>query len=556
MRIITDWLLRKEGRAWPDIALLAALFAVPFFIFLGRGPLLVPDEARYAEIPREMLESGDFVTPRLNYVVYFEKPPLYYWLNAAAFRVFGETEFAARFFGALLGLAGVLATYAIGRAAWGRREGLLSALVLGTSAGYLVQGRLAITDMALAFFMTASLGLWYAATASPPGGRAAARCYLAYACAALAVLTKGPVGALLPAAIAALYIAAGRRWALLKETRPLKGLALFALVAAPWFALVSIRNPGFLRFFFVTQHLERYFTPNLKRHEPLLFFVPVILGGMFPWSCFFPSAIARAWEERRPVAPSPGTFMLLWAAVIFAFFTLSGSKLVTYILPMFPAAALLAGRAWSRALDAGIAAVRRQALCASLLLLAGAAGVALWGALGEDPILGRAGCAMTGTIVACAGAVALHALLKGDAARYILSLCLALYAAEVACPVLAVPALERKRSIKDLALIVKERAGEGNVVFSYCFYSQDLPFYAKRRIAVVGAESELDYGRSLQGRRNPWFIKFRTFFRLWDTQGPLFAVIHRRDVPLLRRSVTAPVRVLGTHGEKQLITNR
>lgn len=555
MRIITDWLGKKEGSAWCDLILLAAVFAVAFFLFLGRAPLLIPDEARYSEVPREMLERGDFITPHLNYVDYFEKPPLYYWLNAFSFRILGETEFAARFFSALLGLGGVLLTYCIGRAAWGRREGLLSSLVLGTSLGYLVQGRLAITDMTLTFFMTGALGLFFmAARAGEP--RAGWFYYLSYACAALAVLTKGPVGALLPGSVVVLYLLIGRRGHLLREMRPVKGFALCALIAVPWFVLVSIRNPGFPGFFFITQHLERFFTTNLKRHEPFLFFVPVLLGGMFPWSCFFPSAVAQAWRGRKSGESDPGLFMLLWAAVIFLFFTLSGSKLTPYILPMFPAAALLTGRAFSRVFDEGITVVRRQAHFASSALLAGAAGIALWGALMPDPRISRVGCAVIGIILLCAGILCFLTARRGHAVRYFFSLVLMFYIAEIAGTGFVIRAFERKRSLKELALIVRDRAGAGNTVFSYCFYAQDFPFYMKRRIAVVGAEDELAYGRSQQGRRNPWFIKFRTFFRLWDSQGPLFAVIDRDDIPLLEKSVRTPVRVLGVQGEKELITNR
>jgi len=141
-----------------DGAVLLILFGFSFFYALGHNPLLNPDEGRYAEIPREMHELHDFITPHLNYVPYFEKPPLYYWLNAVSFRVFGQTEFAVRFFSALSGLLGILLTWHIGRTIYGRREGFLGALILGTSIGYLIMGRLSITDMVLTCLMTASLG--------------------------------------------------------------------------------------------------------------------------------------------------------------------------------------------------------------------------------------------------------------------------------------------------------------------------------------------------------------------------------------------------------------
>lgn len=555
MRVITNFLARKEGRPRLDLLLLAAVFGIAFFIHLGRAPLMVPDEARYAEIPREMLESGDFVTPRLNYVLYFEKPPIYYWLNALSFRIMGETEFAARFFSALLGLGGVLLTYGIGRAAWGRREGLLSALVLGTSLGYLVQGRLAITDMTLTFFMTGALGLFLAATvAGEP--RKALLYHLAYASAALAVLTKGPVGALLPACIAALYIVLGRRWGLLREMRPVTGLALFALIVAPWFLLVSARNPGFARFFFYNQHLERFFTHELKREEPLLYFVPVLICGMFPWSCFFPSAVARAWRERRPGGPDPGTFMLLWAAVVLVFFTLSESKLAPYILPMFPAAALLAGRAFSRVFDGGIASVRRQASFASFVFLGGAAGAAAYAVFAPEPRIGRAGCAAFGAILLWAGLLGLLTARRRDAVRYFFSFCLMLYIAGIVGPGFVLRTYEKKRSVKHLALIAGERAGKGEMLFSYGFYAQDLPFYAGRRVSVVGVLNELAFGRSREERNTPWFIDYQTFYKTWDAPDALFAVLHEDDLLVLRESVRKPVRVLAREGRRALVTNR
>ena len=130
MKFFYDFLSRKEGSYGKDLSLLFLMFGVAFFQFLGTIPLIDPDEGRYAEIPREMLERGDFITPFLNYVKYFEKPPLHYWLNALSFSLFGENEFAARFPGALMGLMTVLLTYHVGRKLFGRREGLLAALIL------------------------------------------------------------------------------------------------------------------------------------------------------------------------------------------------------------------------------------------------------------------------------------------------------------------------------------------------------------------------------------------------------------------------------------------
>src|SRR5512138_213450 len=148
----------REGKARTDLALLLILFGVSFFLLLGRLPLLEPDEGRYAEIPREMLELGDFVTPHLNYVKYFEKPPLLYWLNALSFSLFGQNEFAARLPCACAGLLTILAVYWLGRELLGRRTGLLAAVVLGSSAGFIPQARIPLTDMPLTLGLTLCLG--------------------------------------------------------------------------------------------------------------------------------------------------------------------------------------------------------------------------------------------------------------------------------------------------------------------------------------------------------------------------------------------------------------
>src|SRR5512136_1785696 len=146
MRLITCFLADKEGSIKKDISLLSLIFGIAFFQFLGRMPLYEPDEGRYAEIPREMLERGDFLTPFLNYVKYFEKPPLHYWLNALSFTIFGRNEFAARFPGALMGLLTIILTYYVGRKLFSRPAGVIAALILGTSTGFLILARLDIID--------------------------------------------------------------------------------------------------------------------------------------------------------------------------------------------------------------------------------------------------------------------------------------------------------------------------------------------------------------------------------------------------------------------------
>ena len=337
-------IVRSGSGGWlRDLLLLALILGIPFFQYLGGLPLIDPDEGRYAEIPREMLERGDLITPTLNYVKYFEKPPLLYWINAASLKIFGQNEFAARFPSALCGLLTVLATYVIARQLYGRRAALISALILGTSAGFVLQSRIILTDMLLTFCLTAALGSFIVAAGREGRRSRALPWYLFYLFCALATLAKGLIGMVFPAGIIFFYLLLSRRWNLLREMRLVPGLLLFLAVAAPWFVAVSLRNPEFARFFFIHEHFERFTSTVHRRNQPFWFFVPVLLGTMLPWSFFIPGALVRAWRDRHHEDGRAGMYLLIWTALIFLFFSKSNSKLIPYILPIFPPLAILIG---------------------------------------------------------------------------------------------------------------------------------------------------------------------------------------------------------------------
>jgi len=230
-----------------DLLLISVLFGFLFFYGLGHAPLIDPDEGRYAEIPREMLERGDLITPTLNYVNYFEKPPLLYWLNAGSMKLLGQNEFAARFPSALAGLLTVLVTYVAGRRLMDRRSGLIGAFMLGSSTGFLFQSRIILTDMLLTLCLSTALFCFLLATQSQEKRRPFFYRLFFIFC-ALAVLTKGLIGIVLPAGIIFFYLLLGRRWHILPEIPWGSGLCLFLLVAAPWFVLVSLKNPEFPHF--------------------------------------------------------------------------------------------------------------------------------------------------------------------------------------------------------------------------------------------------------------------------------------------------------------------
>ena len=546
MRFFRD----EEGSPWRDLGVLLIAFGTLFFQFLGRLPLIDPDEGRYIEIPREMLERGDFVTPTLNYVKYFEKPPLHYWLNALSLSVFGENEFAARFAGTLCGLLTVLVVYHLGRRLMGRRSGLYGAILLGTAAGFLVQSRINFTDMTLTFFLTSAFAC-FALAERDAESRKARYYYLFYLFMALAVLAKGLIGIVLPGAVIFLYLLLTRRWGVLREMRLCSGGALFLLVCAPWFVLISLRNPEFPQFFFIHEHFQRFLTKVHHRYQPLWFFLPVLAGTLLPWSLFVPAALRKGWQERG--SQSQTLFLLLWAGVIFAFFSKSDSKLVPYILPVFPPLALLVGNWFARGGSARSLRWHASGTGALLVLLGGAVvGYPLFFA---RPEIGVADGALVGGLLLFQGIVSIAAGRGGDPVRLFTALAAAAYLFALGAPPVVYARVAVDKSSKEFSRVINERAGSEVKIACYSGYEQGIAFYTHRRVIVVGDPDELEFGRD-HGDHSAWFLDKAAFARLWDSPAPLFTVIRLRDLPQLKEAVKTPVAELSRVGNRALVSNR
>ncbi|HXJ09553.1 MAG TPA: glycosyltransferase family 39 protein, partial [Burkholderiales bacterium] len=308
-----------------------AVFSISILGTLGLRPLYKADESRYAEIPREMVASGDWVTPRLNGLKYFEKPPLQYWATAAFFSAFGEHDWAARLWSALAAIGGVLLVFVSGRRLFSSEAGVLGALVLAGCPLYVLLAQINTLDMALSFFLAAAIFAF-----------ALGRYYLFWAACALAALSKGLIGIVLPAGAIGLYILAKWDWSLLRRMKIFSGSVIFLLIAAPWFILVSMRNGEFAHFFFIQEHFQRFTTKMHGRYQPMWFFIPILLAGLAPWLLPFFASMRNLFRKQQGF--DPGLFLVLWCIVVFVFFSISDSKLPSYILPMFPALALLIGR--------------------------------------------------------------------------------------------------------------------------------------------------------------------------------------------------------------------
>ncbi len=309
-------------------------------------PLANPDEGRYSEISREMAASGDWITPRLNGLKYFEKPPLQYWATAALFRAFGEHEITARLYAGLCGFATILLVGFTARRLGSGDHALASMMVLAASPYFMALCGIVTLDMGLTLWTTLTLCTFLIAQTASHDPRARRRWLMvAWAGAALAVLSKGLIGIVFPAAAFALYSVARRDLGALRDLEWVPGGALFLAITAPWFIAVSLANPEFAEFFFVHEHFTRFLTTVHRRTEPWWYFLPILAAGFLPWMFALPGAFAQALEREAGTRSfRPLTFAMLWSAFIVAFFSASGSKLPAYILPVFPAIALVLGR--------------------------------------------------------------------------------------------------------------------------------------------------------------------------------------------------------------------
>jgi len=326
------------------VALLLAALAVG--IDNADRPLANPDEGRYSEISREMAASGDWVTPRLNGLKYFEKPPLQYWATAVVFKAFGESEVTARLYTGLCGLLAILAVGFTALRLGGGDRALASMMALVAAPYFMGLGGVVTLDMGLTAWTTLTFCAFVLAEHAGGDDRARRQWLLvAWAATALAVLSKGLIGLVFPAAALFFYMLVRRDFRPLLRLEWGYGLIVFLAIAAPWFVAVSLENPEFARFFFIHEHFERFLTTTHRRTEPWWYFLPILVGGFLPWMFALPAAISHAIEKEAGTAGvRPLTFALAWTTFIVLFFSASGSKLPAYILPVFPPLALVLGR--------------------------------------------------------------------------------------------------------------------------------------------------------------------------------------------------------------------
>ena len=563
------------------VAICVTIACLLYLPRLGKAALWEPDEGRYAEIAREMLVSGDYVTPRDDWVRYFEKPPLVYWTTAAAMRVMGRNERAVRMPVALASIAQIAITQMLAESMFGVAAGAGAAICLGLSPLFFAFSRFLTLDPMLAMLVTAALASFYAATRKPSLSAGRNWLYLAALFAALGTLTKGPVALVLSGAIGLIYLLVERRGKELVQI-PWIGCALIvAAINLPWFAAVSLRNPGFLRFFFIHEHLQRYAISNEHQWGPY-FFAVVAVAGLWPWLCFVPTAISAALNTgsagRSAVSPlnsaiapdqevrgkeaamrSSLRFAVIWFAVVFVFFSIPRSKLGSYILPGFPAAAILAGYGLSRLpyIDSHRIA-RILAVIAAIdiaVVIAAVAAITRVGELRAIPALRLD--LMIGTLAMALGSIAAFIVWRSAsgsiAAIGMLSLGM----------IVAVGAMVKARedaaalnSYRNLAAAIAGELRPGCMMASYRHHVQALPFYTGWRETLVGYRGELaPWSNSAEAAAS--FLGNDDDLRArWSSGACLILVINRRDFSRLGPALSPSPRQIGAEGKKLAIINQ
>jgi 4-amino-4-deoxy-L-arabinose transferase-like glycosyltransferase len=541
------------------LIIITVLLALFFGIFLGSRPLSVPDEGRYVEIPREMVATGDWLTPRLNGVKYFEKPPLFYWFEAVLIKLFGLSEWSVRLGPAFFALLGCLAVWYAGTQLFGSAAGILSAAVLATSTLYYALSRLITLDMPVTVLLTVALLSFLLGTRERAGTGRRMYFYGFYAFSALAVLTKGLIGMVFPAMIIGCWFVVTGEWQVLRIMYLPSGLALFLAIAAPWHILVQQANPEFSRFYFVREHFLRYLTKVHHHYKPFWFFLPILAGGLFPWSAFLLQAarhgMPSSWAARRE--RSETIFLLLWAVLIFLFFSASSSKLIPYLLPVLPPLALLIGRYLALSLENK--GLRGMRLGFNLLLvLTSLIAAVLIAAPRRMPLIQELGLSLrfyAAALFLIAGAVtawaswkrqriprALQAVAAGTAAFFFLAGTL-------------VGPLDH-HSIKPIALQLKKTIllpGDG--IAAYHTYYQDLPVYLERTVSVVEWKGEMQFGTTVQDT-SAWMLDESSFWRRWEGPGTMYLVTSRRNYDTLLRDSGRPYRIVIDTPENVVLANR
>ncbi|MCC7325730.1 MAG: glycosyltransferase family 39 protein [Burkholderiales bacterium] len=539
-----------------------ALVLALWFGFIELRGLYFPDEGRYAEIPREMLATGDWITPRLDGFPYFEKPPFQYWMTAAVFSLFGDDEWTARLAPAIAGFLAVLGVGFTAGRLYSRRAGWMAGAVLAASSGYFLANQFVTLDVTLTALLTGALCAFLLAQRDDASPVLLRRwMYAAWLLCGLAFLAKGAIAVVLPGLAILAYVATTRDWRLLTRLHAGSGVGLFALVVVPWLVAVETRNPGFLHFFFVTEHWERFLRPSHRRTGPWWYFVPIGIAFTMPWL----PAMVDAGMRRGVRAPKrttrfvPQMFAACWAGAVVIFFSLSSSKLPPYILPALAGVVLAVApglaRTWQRTVRITGWTLVASGMVGAALAFPAARLIRIESL--REAYAAHAHWVVSGMAV-LAGAGICAVLLARR--RRIAALACIVAGGMLGCQLAAVTAHRIDAYFSAEWLIEEISGGEARRPFQPAvpFYSvelldQSVPFYLGRTVILVKEQGELAWGIA----RSPgnYVPDLETFAVRWRAENDAYAIMLLPTYAGLAAQ-GLPMHVLAQDGRRIVVTRR
>jgi len=537
-----------QNEVWPKgfkgLSFLIIILGIFFSFEMGNRPFASPDEGRYVEIPREMVVTGDYVTPRLDGMKYFEKPPLFYWMQAASIKVAGINETSMRFWIILFAILGCLSVFYVGAKCYSRNVGVMAAGILATSLIYYCHSRIIILDLVLSIFLCGSLWAFFLAFVRENQSKVPKKYLIIgmYALSALACMTKGLVGTVLPGFVVFLWILFTNNWKKLKEILYIPGILVFLAIFLPWHVLAAQRNHDFLYYYFVVEHFLRYTTKLHFRYQPAWFFIPIILAGMIPWTGFslmsLKNLMKKSIEKNSSKSPngasekkSESIFLACWIFGIFSFFSFSHSKLIPYILPIVPPLALVTAvfieECTKKEFRVG-AAIN--------IILFFTAGIAYYFNRDEvSDVLQNADARILLNIVVVSlvaiGVVFLVAIFSKISKKIavVISIFLAGNMLWTLNKLAAYYQEEKKPSTKKVAKYVRDNKTKDDLVFLYYHYFQDFPVYLNDTTGVVDSVRDLEFGANAEPEKSK-VISEEKFWELWNTtKQRIFLVLSRGD---------------------------
>lgn len=317
------------------------LILAVILLFFGNDSLAVTDsvESNYALTAKEMVLSGDWISPQIYGQYWYDKPVLFYWLTALSFKVFGFTEFAARLFPAVFGFSALCLVYWAGKKLYNEDVGLYSSIILLSSMEFFLISKSIITDAVLFFFLSGCLLFFYLGF----NEKKTIYWYFMYFCAGAATLTKGPIGFLLPGLIIVIFLSVAGKWKIIAEAKLAAGTVLFLIVVLPWYGMMYyIHGSEFINVFFGTHNFLRATVSEHSKDNVIYYYTLVNVLSLLPWSVFLPAVIYNKYKSKTFKLEEKELFLFIWTATIFIFFQCMATKYITYTYPLlFPVSVLL-----------------------------------------------------------------------------------------------------------------------------------------------------------------------------------------------------------------------